>query len=177
MVERDHGGFTLLELMTVMVVIAILITMLLPAAERLKGRAERMNCASNLGALYIAASAYIQDHGHWPQVPSSLIRGSPRLYANTWIEKFAPYKISRVNWICPTIQRVSGEPDYRVSKNHRIDYLATPFDDHYSTPYRWATQPWFVERGNVHGRGNQLIYSSGKVESLLDVQQSIGSGP
>jgi len=59
-----------------------------------------------------------------------------------------------------------NNPDLTVPKNQRVDYNATPFDPEPQTPYKWTTQPWFVEVGNFHGEGPLIIFSSGQVKSL-----------
>ena len=48
----------------------------------------------------------------------------------------------------------------------RIDYYPTPFDNKEITPHRWAEQPWFIERGAVHGAGNLMIFPDGSVKTL-----------
>ena len=55
-------GFTLVELLTVITVLAVLIAMLLPAVSRAKEAAERVVCASNERQLCIATIAYTNDN-------------------------------------------------------------------------------------------------------------------
>lgn len=151
------------------VVIAILSTMILGTFGSLRARAEKANCVSNLKNLYYGASAYLQDQGHWPQVPSTLVAAGGNEYAKLWEAALQPYGLSRYSWVCPTQQRSLGNPNLSDSQNIRTDYDATPFDSSPHTPYRWSTQPWFVEHGSVHDGGPLLIFSSGQVESLNDV--------
>ncbi len=163
----EQRAFTLLELLTVVVIIGILATMLLPAFRMLLGRAERQNCVSNLKSLYTAASSYVQDQGHWPQIETKDIQ-RPR-YALAWIAAFKPYGIAEENWLCPTVQRQLRNPDIRKPDNARVDYLATPFDSGPRTPFKWPTHPWFVERGDVHGDGQMVIFTNSEVKSLKDI--------
>jgi type II secretory pathway pseudopilin PulG len=166
--------------MTVIVIVFIVAAMLLPAFRTIQGRAERQNCVGNLKSLYAAGSAYVQDQGHWPQVDTKDVHRPT--YALQWIQAFTPYGISAPNWICPTVQRQLHDPDYKNPSNARVDYLATPFDDGPRTPYKWPTHPWFVERGDVHGDGQMVIFTNAEVKSLKEifrnpVKQSVESFP
>jgi prepilin-type N-terminal cleavage/methylation domain-containing protein len=175
--RRTRAGFTLLELATVILVIAILATLLIPALEQVKERVEKVNCTNNIRQLYTGASSYMQEYGHWPQVNPALLQQPNHAYDEAWIEDFLPFAIDRGTWICPTIQRQLGAPDYTQKENYRTDYLAMPFDGKPRTPYQWPTAPWFVERGNVHGNGNLVIQSNGAVVELVTSNPASSSSP
>ena len=68
-------GFTLLELLVVVSVIALLISVLLPSLTRARDQAKRVHCASNLHQLGIALISY--SYEYMDQLPTLYRSGSP----------------------------------------------------------------------------------------------------
>ncbi len=164
-------GFTLLEVVICVLVVAIIATMLFPVLTTLQSRAERAKCTANLRSLHIAADLYVQEHHQWPQVAVTADM-EPKVLAGLWIDILQPYGLQQINWICPTVQRLLNSPDFTDPDDKRIDYSATGFDTNPQSPFLYATQPWFIETGNVHGNGNLLIFPDGHVQSLNEVLQT-----
>jgi prepilin-type N-terminal cleavage/methylation domain-containing protein len=165
------AAFTLMELMTVLVIIGILATMVFGAMSDLQYRADRASCVANLKTLYTGANIYVQQQGAWPQIDPQKMADGNTAYAQEWITALQGSGVARNNWLCPSVQRLLHNPDVTLPKNIRIDYLATPFDEKAMTPYLWPKQPWFVERGSVHGDGNLLIWGNGQIVSLKEALQ------
>jgi len=165
------AGFTLLELMTVIVIIGILATMIFGAIADLQLRADRAGCVANLKTLYTGAAIYLQQQGSWPQIDPHKMTDGNTAYAQEWINALQTSGVARTNWICPSVQRLLHAPDITLPKNVRVDYIATPFDSKAMTPYLWPKQPWFVESASVHGDGNMLIWANGQIVSLKEAFQ------
>jgi prepilin-type N-terminal cleavage/methylation domain-containing protein len=165
------AAFTLMELLTVIVILSILATMVFGVMADIQYRADRAGCVANLKNLYTGAAVYVQQQGSWPQIDPKLISGDSITYAQKWIDALGQFGVSRNNWICPSVQRLLHNPDITIHKNIRIDYVATPFDSKPLTPYLWPKQPWFVEKGAVHGGGNLIIWTNGQVVTLKEAIQ------
>ena len=71
---RLHSGFTLLELLAVLVIIAILAGMIMGAAQRVIQTARTSQANASSRALRMALINYRHDYNHWP-VPSPLPTG------------------------------------------------------------------------------------------------------
>lgn len=67
--SRRRGGFTLIELLVVISIIAVLISILLPALAAAKEAANISACLNNLRGIVAAAQYYLDNHAERPNLP------------------------------------------------------------------------------------------------------------
>ncbi len=91
--REKHRGFTFIELLVVVAIIAILAALLLPALNRAKTSAKSAVCKSNLRQLGIGFRLYVDEFGKYPLMGLSYVTADDnRIRELDWDEAFlAPY--------------------------------------------------------------------------------------
>lgn len=176
--RRPDAAFTLLELVTVIFIVAILAVMALPVFKNLQQRARLASCTANLRSLYVGANGFIQDHNRWPQIPAPDVRqGRDDAYVRSWQQALQPYGITQTTWVCPELHRLRGGPDLTLPQNRCVDYLANTFGPQPRRPYEHSSDPWFIEATNAHGLGQLIIFSNGAVMGMQEAAATFINKP
>jgi len=113
-------GFTLIELMIVIAIIAILAAILFPVFARAREKARQTTCVSNVRQIGLAMLMYSGDYDTY--LP--LVRGSapPPRYLTSWIEALQPYVGNLQIFVCPNASGTSTDWGSNENLMHNYGY-------------------------------------------------------
>jgi prepilin-type N-terminal cleavage/methylation domain-containing protein len=110
-------GFTLIELLVVIAIIAVLIGLLLPAVQKVRASAFRMQCQNNLKQIGLGMLNYESTNGGFP--PS-------RTTGNVSTAPYFPYQHSWSAALLPYIEQTAAFNlyNYKADWNNPVNYPA-----------------------------------------------------
>lgn len=169
-----RGGFTLFELLIVIGIIALLLSLLLPALNRARESAHQVTCLAHLRQVTAAIMAYVNDNdGTFPGAGGGLFTPTAQGDANDWLWWRAgsagqKYTIDNIGngGIGPYLHLSSTDPS-------SLSVLRCPSDDVSSRPkssgmvaaypFSYVINPWVATTG---------MLQPGQVRTLRQVKDS-----
>lgn len=161
-----RNGFTVVELLIVMGIIALLLALLLPSLARARDRANRTTCLNNLRQIGLGLFVYVTDHGEYPVLNLASNRptepSSPVYYAADKSGLLAlPHKggFERYNLACPDGWASQGDASFYESRG--IARNGAAFMDYAYWPWRFPPGEAFeVKSASFRYRqekGNKIV--------------------
>lgn len=170
-------GFTLVELLATMAVIAGLAGLILPATRNLLKRADSVACAGNLRQIGLAALLYSADNNQtlpviepWPSAPLY----PPADGVKPIWEVLGPYGISGRSLVCRC--DLSG-PDYHAREGSSYEWCPMANGQNVqSLKFFWGPMPDGItisrliiafDYSNIHGGASNVLFGDGHVATAL----------
>ncbi|HEV7298334.1 MAG TPA: prepilin-type N-terminal cleavage/methylation domain-containing protein [Tepidisphaeraceae bacterium] len=145
---QKHRGFTLVELLVVIGIIALLISILLPSLQKARRSAQAVACASQLKQLGLGLTMYGNDNRNY--IPPLHPRNSSGVYI---------YGSSRYSWaalVGPYLgqKRPNSVPDTSAYRNYLFGRGGL-----FLCPGKFDNDPNITPFGDVNGKGNSYSYT------------------
>ncbi len=135
--RATRAGFTLMELLVVIAIIGVLVALLLPAVQKVREAAARVECVNNLKQIGLAAHSYHGVHKAFP-AGQTFSKTSRTYNYMSWMARLLPYIEQEPLWKT-TLAAYQKLPIPRVSPPHRgydtpIAVYTCPSDGRVSQP-------------------------------------------
>ena len=99
--NSENRGFTLVELLAVIAILAVVAALLFPVLHSVKGKARETACASNLHQMSLAMEMYLQDYDE--VFPVSYVASRTGPY-HSWRQLIGPYVRNTDIFMCPAAE-------------------------------------------------------------------------
>ena len=103
--RKKQSGFTLIELLTVIAVVGVLLSLLLPAVQAAREAVRRLSCANNVRQISLAA---LNHETQYRRFPSGIVSAQGKRPFATWLQELLPFVEQQAIYDRATA-------DYRVS--------------------------------------------------------------
>ncbi len=118
--KRGRFGFTLIELLVVIAIIAILIALLVPAVQKVREAAARLQCTNNMKQLGLGCHNY---HDTMKKLPPAVMMNTSVTLPDDMNQNFGP------NWAVLVLPYIEQGSLFRTVENSVKAYMTTPAEN------------------------------------------------
>ncbi|MSR32131.1 MAG: DUF1559 domain-containing protein [Gemmataceae bacterium] len=171
-------GFTLIELLVVIAIIAILIGLLLPAVQKVREAAAKLQCTNNLKQIGLALMNFESTHkafpaGYWESPQLSLPGDPPTAPGWGWAAMLLPYLeqdalAKTVDFNSPNLAVNSNSAAVRAFRTTQVKAYLCPLDYEGTSTFRYGGID--VAKANyvgMFGREEISIIDAGKGDGMF----------
>lgn|SRR5262245_26188885 len=157
-------GFTLVELLVAIAIIAVLIGILLPAVQNVRQAAARSKCQNHLHQLATACHQYYNDRGSLPPGMQIAPDPAPALF-QSWLAKLLPY-VEQVPLWQQTQAAYAADPNPFNNPPHSGLATVVPL---YRCPSDWRiVRPQFAPQSKFQVAFTSYLGVAGRNAQTLD---------
>lgn len=181
--KKDQNGFTLVELLVVISIIAILITVLVPVILDVQKKARRTACQANLKKIFEAVKAYttksLEEGGGDGLVPYEQGSSDPAAHLQLLVKSGMIQEPTMLK--CPggsgPIARLdeNQDPTFDLTANTKTCYYTWTKQEGLAEEHpkpavvpltgdRWSRETAGTGYSNNHGGGRNILFLSGRIE-------------
>jgi prepilin-type N-terminal cleavage/methylation domain-containing protein/prepilin-type processing-associated H-X9-DG protein len=165
--NRARTGFTLVELLVVIGIIAVLMSILLPALNRAKEAAKAVTCASNLKQIGLAMAMYANDNKQYLPRARYDVQAHPAGPWYEWCQAIQNYVATTIKGVSTGSGGMSEEAKQNVftcpsAKTHRtrfVNYTVNPISYMPNDEVIYRNY-WTVATKDFHRREGAIKYKS-----------------
>ena len=175
----SRKGFSLIELLLIIGIIATLIGLLLPAVQRIREAANRMSCQNNLKQIGLAFHSHLASHGNLPtggwewSTPPKYIGGGPAVGAQQtagWGFQILPYVEGDTTWKAGPAIAIATPNTLFFCRSRRFPQMVT-YPDQYTPPVTGADVTHGLcdyAASNWEGTGAVQQFNPLRMEDIVD---------